>query len=113
MRSGSRSHVLFGCCLWPRARKLQAAQASCLSNHGHLCPLFAAHTYKHRGRDDAGGGGRAHQAGKRHGIGTMYFKDGSKAFTSDWRDDQRVDLDEEEEDDDDSLLEETSVGKAD
>ena len=36
--------------------------------------------------------------GKRHGIGSMYLKDGSKAFTADWRDDRRIDLDEEEED---------------
>jgi hypothetical protein len=39
-----------------------------------------------------------YQGGKRHGVGTMYFKDGAKAFTSDWRDDQRVDLDDEESD---------------
>jgi hypothetical protein len=32
----------------------------------------------------------------------MYFKDGAKAFTSDWRADQRVDLDEEEEDEDEA-----------
>jgi len=28
----------------------------------------------------------------------MFFHDGTKAFTSDWRADARVDLDEEEED---------------
>ena len=35
------------------------------------------------------------QSGKRHGVGTMFLKDGAKAFTSDWRNDERVDLDDE------------------
>jgi hypothetical protein len=44
------------------------------------------------------------QAGKRHGVGTMYYKDGAKAFTADWREDQKVDLDDEESEDDDESL---------
>ena len=35
----------------------------------------------------------------------MYFKDGAKAFTSDWRADARVDLDEEENSEDDETKE--------
>lgn len=50
------------------------------SSLSHTRSIFPSHT----------------QAGKRNGVGTMYFKDGAKAFTSDWRDDQRVDLDDEE-----------------
>jgi len=44
------------------------------------------------------------KGGKRNGVGTMFFKDGAKAFTSDWRNDARVDLDEEEGSDDGSSV---------
>lgn len=35
----------------------------------------------------------------------MFFKDGAKAFTSDWRNDVRVDLDDEEDEDEEQEFE--------
>ncbi len=71
---------------WPSGVKYVGEWKVSPQLHSLWCPLPLLLTFG------------ARQAGKRHGVGTMYFKDGAKAFTSDWRNDVRVDLDDEEED---------------